>query len=443
MPRGARMEAFVKTVCEQVGFKRAKPGIARELMDHMCDQQQAYLRQGMEEDEAEKRAVEQMGDPVTVGMQLDLAHRPKPQWGFFILTVGLLAAGIAVQGALFGQGDSDRLFVTLIAAALGGLGMAAAYFADYTVLARAPMGIYGGLLAAALLLYVLFPAEGGEAQRGTLLFLLFPTAYAGIVFHYRKRGYGGLMISFGFLAAGVLFCMWCFRIRMGFLCLFSGLLLLTLAVVKGDYGVKKRWALPLLYLPVAAGCGVFAFGYWQRLMTAFSREEGLGYLTAVTRQLLEGAALLGPGATAGSLGRLPELHTDYLLTFLIVRFGWLPFFLVLGLLALFFGYAVVRCLRQRGGLARMTAAAVLSPLLIETGFYLAANLGWMELSSLPLPLLSYGGAGLVLHLVLIGFLLCVFRCGSMEGPPPLACQTHAWIQLADGVLSVRFRKPRS
>lgn len=66
----------------------------------------------------------------------------------------------------------------------------------------------------------------------------------------------------------------------------------------------------------------------------------------------------------------------------------------------------------------MTSTAILSTLLIETLFYLAANLGFLELSTLPLPLLSYGGTGLVLHMVLIGFLLSVFRCGSMEGPAP-------------------------
>lgn len=174
-------------------------------------------------------------------------------------------------------------------------------------------------------------------------------------------------------------------------------------------------------------------------MTAFSSEEGFGYLTTVTRQLISGAALVGPGTTADSLGRLPELDTSYMLTFLIVKFGWIPFFLVVGLFAVFFGYAVLSSLRQTGLLARMTSTAILSTLLIETLFYLAANLGFLELSTLPLPLLSYGGTGLVLHMVLIGFLLSVFRCGSMEGPAPYVRQEPGRVQVADGVLSIRFK----
>lgn len=440
MPHTARMEAFVKTVCEQIRFKRARAGVARELMDHMCDQKQAYCWQGFEEAQAEKKAVEQMGDPVTVGMQMDLTHRPKPQWGLFVLTAALLLVGIGLQGALFGQGDpSGQLTVTLIAASLGVMGMVGAYFADYTVLARAPLVIYWIFLAVAFVHFACLPVVNGAGQRGTLLFLLFPAVFSGVAFHFRQKGYGGLLASYGLMALGVLACMRAFSMRLGVLILIVCLLLLTVMVGKGQFRVKKRWALPLLYLPVAGGCAVFAWGYWGRLMTAFSSEEGLGYLTTVTRQLISGAVLIGPGTTADSLARLPELDTSYVLTFLIVKFGWIPFFLVVGLFATFFGYAVFRCLRQTGLLARMTSTAILSTLLIETLFYLAANLGFLELSTLPLPLLSYGGTGLVLHMVLIGFLLSVFRCGSMEGPAPYVSQESGRVQVADGVLSIRFK----
>lgn len=276
MPCTAKMEAFVKTVCDQVRFKRARAAIARELMDHMRDQKQAYCWQGLEEAQAEKKAVEQMGDPVTVGMQMDLTHRPKPQWGLFLLTAALLVVGIGLQGALFGQGDpSGQLSVTLIAAAVGVLGMAGAYFADYTVLARAPLAIYWIFLAVAFGHVVCMPIVNGAGQRGTLLFVLFPAVFSGVAFHFRQKGYGGLLASYGLMALGVLACMRAFNVRLGFLILIACLLLLTRMVIKGQFRVKKRWALPLLYLPVAAGCAVFAWGYWGRLMTAFSSEEGL------------------------------------------------------------------------------------------------------------------------------------------------------------------------
>ena len=247
--------------------------------------------------------------------------------GAFVLTAALLLVGIGLQGALFGQGDpSGQLTVTLIAASLGVMGMVGAYFADYTVLARAPLVIYWIFLAVAFVHFACLPVVNGAGQRGTLLFLLFPAVFSGVAFHFRQKGYGGLLASYGLMALGVLACMRAFSMRLGVLILIVCLLLLTVMVGKGQFRVKKRWALPLLYLPVAGGCAVFAWGYWGRLMTAFSSEEGFGYLTTVTRQLISGAALVGPGTTADSLGRLPELDTSYMLTFLIVKFGWIPFF---------------------------------------------------------------------------------------------------------------------
>ena len=56
------------------------PVIAKEVEDHIEDQKQVFMAEGMKEEEAEKAAVEEMGDPVEVGVEMDQIHRPKMPW---------------------------------------------------------------------------------------------------------------------------------------------------------------------------------------------------------------------------------------------------------------------------------------------------------------------------------------------------------------------------
>ena len=71
---------YLDTVQEQIRWKRARPVVARELEQHLNDQRGAFLEEGNTPETAERLAVEEMGDPVTVGTELDRVHRPKPQW---------------------------------------------------------------------------------------------------------------------------------------------------------------------------------------------------------------------------------------------------------------------------------------------------------------------------------------------------------------------------
>lgn len=51
--------------------------VSQEYIDHIEDETEYQISKGMDPDEAESYAVEQMGDPVEVGKQLDEIHRPK------------------------------------------------------------------------------------------------------------------------------------------------------------------------------------------------------------------------------------------------------------------------------------------------------------------------------------------------------------------------------
>ena len=89
------IQSFLDVVAEQIRWKRARPVVTTELERHLEDQRDAFAEEGFEN--AEELAVKEMGDPVTVGTELDRVHRPKPQWGIIALTIALGLVGVLLR----------------------------------------------------------------------------------------------------------------------------------------------------------------------------------------------------------------------------------------------------------------------------------------------------------------------------------------------------------
>ena len=84
---------YLAAVGAQIRWRRARRPLLRELSDHIADQAADFQTQGLEEEAALDRAVAEMGDPETVGRDLDRLHRPQNRWGLALGVLFLLLAG--------------------------------------------------------------------------------------------------------------------------------------------------------------------------------------------------------------------------------------------------------------------------------------------------------------------------------------------------------------
>ena len=74
---GMKKEEYLKELTKQLHYAPVRKVISQEYIDHIEDETEYRISKGMDPDEAENYAVEQMGDPVEVGKQLDEIHHPK------------------------------------------------------------------------------------------------------------------------------------------------------------------------------------------------------------------------------------------------------------------------------------------------------------------------------------------------------------------------------
>jgi cell division protein FtsW len=117
---------------------------------------------------------------------------------------------------------------------------------------------------------------------------------------------------------------------------------------------------------------------------------------------------VGLGASVEKLLYLPEAHTDFLLAVIAEEIGFVGVATVIALFAwlLFRAYAIGR---QAARLSRPFAALVAHGLGvwlgIQTFINMGVNMGVLPTKGLTLPLLSFGGSGIVVNCIAIAVLL--------------------------------------
>jgi len=171
-----------------------------------------------------------------------------------------------------------------------------------------------------------------------------------------------------------------------------------------------------LLLPVALAAILVAAPYRLQRLTAFldpwSDPLGKGYqlshsLIAFGRGEWFGVGL---GASVEKLLFLPEAHTDFLLAVIAEELGLAGVALVIALFVwlLFRTYAIGR---QAARLSRPFAALVAQGVGVWIGVQafinIGVNMGVLPTKGLTLPLLSFGGSGIVANCVAIAILLRV------------------------------------
>ena len=75
-----RANEYMKHMMKTIVSHKYKEGIKRELQDCIDDLTDRYIASGMSPEEAEEKAVRQMGDPVEAGEMFNEVYQPKFEW---------------------------------------------------------------------------------------------------------------------------------------------------------------------------------------------------------------------------------------------------------------------------------------------------------------------------------------------------------------------------
>jgi cell division protein FtsW len=153
---------------------------------------------------------------------------------------------------------------------------------------------------------------------------------------------------------------------------------------------------------------VSKFDYIQgRIFSFFNRETGShNFQSDKAIDSITSGGFFGKGIGEGTLkNRVPEAHTDYIISVISEEFGVVAIILIL-LLFLILIYMVFKKIRfENDNTIKLILIGSISLILMQATIHIGVNIRLLPTTGMTLPFLSYGGSSIVSTSILAGIIL--------------------------------------
>lgn len=182
-------------------------------------------------------------------------------------------------------------------------------------------------------------------------------------------------------------------------------------------GVRKSILIVIALLGIIAAPIVWNFGlkdYQKNRVTVFmspgSDPRGTGYNSIQSKIAVGSGKVLGKGfrkGTQSQLEFLPERHTDFIFSVLSEEHGFIGSVTTLGLFVILYLMAIRIAMSARDKAGALIAVGVLAYLFWHVFVNMGMVIGILPIVGVPLPLLSYGGSGMLTTMLGLGLISSV------------------------------------
>ncbi|MDT3699335.1 MAG: FtsW/RodA/SpoVE family cell cycle protein [Thermincola sp.] len=415
-----QVQEYIRNVCSHIKNRKVHQEIQIELLGHIEEIALEHLSTGATEDEAVNKAIIQMGEAGLVGIQLNEIHKTQPDWSILILTAIMAGLGlfamylIETKGALLlsYQIFNRSLFSTLLGIAV----ICGLYFFDYRKLQPYSKYIYIGTLL--ILLYVVYygtQINGAKAWLtiGQIRFnfvqispFLFIIALAGLFDNWNWNDPKKVLYGLALSIVPVVFILDAPSFSAGVTYLIAFVVLMVVSGLKVKY-------IPLL---AGSGFGLFLFAgitapYRIMRLLAFINPNqdplGAGYINVQLNKITHSAGFLGQGFNFPKV--IPEVHTDFVFTYIIHTFGWIAGVILAALIITFIMKLTHTATIVKNNYGKLLVSGFVTIFAVQFFWNILMNLGLAPISGVGLPFISYGGSQFVFSMLAVGVITNIYK----------------------------------
>lgn len=152
-----RLNNFLNTVCDNIKYAPVRETIKTELKEHIIEEKQNYIDNGMNDLEAEQKAISNMGSPDQISQSFNKIYRKKLDWKLLLIFIILTAINILLFVSISMKQNNDISYIVRnISYIFIGLVLSFfIYFFNYISLKKFSIGIgIVGLLISIINLYL-------------------------------------------------------------------------------------------------------------------------------------------------------------------------------------------------------------------------------------------------------------------------------------------------
>ncbi len=415
------IQDYISKVCTQIRFHDVHQDVKLELKAHIQEIIEEYLTQGFSEKEAVDQALVQMGDADIIGKQLDLVHKPKPEWtilllSFLFVNIGLLAMYFIHKQSLLTY-DIKLFEKSLLYSLMSLISIIGLYFFDYRKIERFSKHIYLGTLI--ILIFTVFWGIQASGSRSWLIIgpfsvnyvavspFLFIAALAGIFNKWDWSNPLKLMQGLALFAMPLIFILKAPSISTGAIYVVASMVLMIVSGAK----LKQIILIPGSFMAILILYIITEPYRLKRLVTFLNPESdpsGSGWLNIQLSKIISHSGLLGQGLTFDPQ-IIPELHTDFIFAFITYTFGWIASILLITFVVMFLVRIACIARQVKINYGKLLISGFVSILAIQFLWNIFINLGLAPISGVGLPFISYGGSQLIINAATVGIILSIYR----------------------------------
>ncbi|MDT0001127.1 FtsW/RodA/SpoVE family cell cycle protein [Listeria cossartiae subsp. cayugensis] len=402
----SKFEAYLSKVISKVKSKQAHSMIKKELSNHLEELSRSFQNRGLSIQAADKKAMQEMGDPSTVGRNMNQLHKPRMDWlliALFVLLAGISFLPLIGGASVLSSSFMKKQIVWLVIATLALIGF---LFFDYRKLKNLWMYFYGAALILFFTPFLVGISLTGGGRWMSLwgiaidspaisLFLFF-IAWAGIftkvnAFKGWKEQVMLLILFWAPVISYIMINRFVFGI-MYFLCVL---------VMYIFYYRHNRFA-----IKVALGNLLVGIIFISTMILKYPSSY-LPDTSIPLKDVLSKAGWFGKGLHNNLA--LPEAHTDFVFPFLVYSLGWLFGISLCLLLVVFILRISLNAFKTKDLFGRLLTIGGAVLFTVPACWNILMGLGIVPMMVVPLPFISYGGSMLLIYAALLGLILNVYR----------------------------------
>lgn len=411
-------EDFLKEVTNHIKSKEAKKFVGTELEFHLRQAKKTWIEKGLSEVDAEKKAVQEMGSPTKLGLELNKLHRPRIDWLIVILLVTAMGLGFLPIISLGDAGLMDVnhflknkvIFVILgVAIALGMM------MIDYRKLEKFGWLFY--IVGVFILLSIhLFPNVTVNGEPFIKIGPIVIECLMAVPFFFLAWAsfFNNSKLKVWHLGILFLFSLYLFLMIPNLSTTFIYTMMVFVMLWWSKLGKKKALIITVVPICLSIIGGLY---FWssaeeyqlQRILGYLNPEnyaDGAGYMYVRLTELMSSAGWFG---ISGKKEFIPAAHTDLVFASLTYYYGYLfALFLVL-ILSLFVARIMVISYKINGHYGKLLLVGGMTLFVVQFIYNVGMILGLLPITSISLPFISYGLMPTLFNAFLMGVVLSVYR----------------------------------
>ena len=450
-----QINEFLNSVCEQIKYKPIRNTIAEELKDHIEDKKEELIEMGQNEEEAEKNAVEQMGDAEIIGKELNKVHRPRLDWKLLIILVVLLIFGFVISYIItenehtemmqyMKEGVSEYITTNYMIkyVCFVGLGFAVGviiYFCDYERIKNKPLILYIIATVVIILAFLFGISVNGinflrignySIRSNTIAVPLYILAFIVFLENINEENKltklfkeKNIKINSNVLKLVVLSLISLLMLSLipssssVIVLAITYLILATKKVVSESENKRKQllmlWGIPIIVGTVVVLFEVLANPYvLDKFISVYNPEEYKeteGWRALNRKEIIESAQKFGEAGNMSDAIYLFDGFGNNEIISILTHFGWIPTVTLIIAVLAFSIKLVINSFKIKEKYGSLIILGIGCMFILQSIFNVLMNFNLLFDASFNLPFVTYGCGELVVNMMCLALIFAVYR----------------------------------